>query len=362
MAPEIPQKWLRVPVDLGEFRIDLSLSAAEIDRDLATFNAEMMRRIEAIIDAWQADNDPTVGGLLWGFPGGRGTQSRTITPADVVGWDQSLAGLRMNRRVARPTIIPVLEYENLEDPLHPDERTVRIILANESDLLDAKLALARETDSTLYQVEMSVAFDPGVHRPIRLDRIAPSYRYNRYLAHDALGINCGVRRRGLTDATVLETTSLPVYYQPLIRQFDLPTPPNFDVLGSNDGGLGIVRGLLSAFDDWLRDVEASQPYARSLDPVADASDYAREIAEYILNLIRMKFGFYHMDDVRVGNGFVWEPGLRSIVPIKQRATRSSELPDLNKSISRRNRPGGGFSPLYGKKNSTLRTAEAEQPA
>lgn len=33
---------------------------------------------------------------------------------------------------------------------------------------------------------------------------------------------------------------------------------------------------------------------------------AREIAEYALNLIRMKFGFHHMDDVRVGNGFVWE--------------------------------------------------------
>jgi hypothetical protein len=33
---------------------------------------------------------------------------------------------------------------------------------------------------------------------------------------------------------------------------------------------------------------------------------ARELAEYVLNLIRIKFGFYHMDDVRVGNGFVWE--------------------------------------------------------
>lgn len=33
---------------------------------------------------------------------------------------------------------------------------------------------------------------------------------------------------------------------------------------------------------------------------------AREIAEYVLNLIRMKFGFYHTDDVRIGNGFVWE--------------------------------------------------------
>ena len=33
---------------------------------------------------------------------------------------------------------------------------------------------------------------------------------------------------------------------------------------------------------------------------------AREIAEYVLNLIRIKFGFNHMDDVRIGNGFVWE--------------------------------------------------------
>ena len=33
---------------------------------------------------------------------------------------------------------------------------------------------------------------------------------------------------------------------------------------------------------------------------------AREVAEYVLNLIRIKFGFHHMDDVRTGNGFVWE--------------------------------------------------------
>lgn len=277
---QIPQKWLRVPVDLGAFRIELSRSAAEIDRDLADFNAEMLRRVEAVIDAWQQDADPEIGGMPWGFPGGRGTQSRTISPADVVAWGQTLAALRTNRRLARPTIIPVLEYENLEDPLRQNERTVRIILANESDLLDAKLALSRETDSTLYQVEMSVAFDAGVHRPIRLDRIAPSYRYNRYLSHDALGINCGVRRRGLTDPTVLETTSLPVYFQPLIRQFDLPTPPNFDALGSNDGGLDVVKRLLGAFDDWLADVEASKPYGRSLDPVVDAADYAREKAQF----------------------------------------------------------------------------------
>ena len=142
----------------------------------------MQRRVEQAIDGWLADGEPNTGGSLWAFPAGRGVQSRTITPADVVAWDQALVNLRNNRRAARPTILPVLEYENLEDPLHPDERTIRIILANESDLLDAKQAAARETDATLYQVEISVAFEPELHRPIRLERIAPSYRYNDYLA------------------------------------------------------------------------------------------------------------------------------------------------------------------------------------
>lgn len=106
---QIPQKWLRVPVDLGEFRIDLSLSAPEIDRDLAAFNTEMMRRIEAVIDAWQADNDPTVGGLLWGFPGGRGAQSRTITPPM---WSDGIKALPGYERTVASRGLPLFPFWN----------------------------------------------------------------------------------------------------------------------------------------------------------------------------------------------------------------------------------------------------------
>ncbi len=277
---QIPQKWLRVPLNLGTLRIDLSLSPEAIDQSIADFNAEMQRRVESTIDAWEADEDAETGGLLWGFPAGSGMRSRTIVPAEVVAWDQTLVTLRMNRRVARPNILPVLEYENLEDPLHPDERTVRVILANESDLIDARQSAARESDATLYQVEISVAFDHDLHRPIHLERIAPSYRYNQFLSYDALGINCGVRRRGLVDARVLETTSLPIYFQPLVRQLDISPAPSFDALGSSDGGLDILRNLLRAFDDWLRSVEVARPYERSLDPIADAHDYAREKQQF----------------------------------------------------------------------------------
>ncbi|WP_371419905.1 hypothetical protein [Tardiphaga sp.] len=40
---------------------------------------------------------------------------------------------------------------------------------------------------------------------------------------------------------------------------------------------------------------------------------ARDVAEYVLNLIRIRFGFHHMDDVRIGNGFVWETSQVTVI-------------------------------------------------
>ena len=80
---QIPQKWLRVDVDLGALKIDLSQGAEAVDRAVTDFNVEMQRRIEQAIDAWLADSDPNSGGLLWAFPSGQGVQSQTITPAEL---------------------------------------------------------------------------------------------------------------------------------------------------------------------------------------------------------------------------------------------------------------------------------------
>src|SRR6476469_2032117 len=98
---QIPQKWFRLDVGLGALKLDLAQSAEAIAGAIDAFNSEMQGRIEQAIDAWLADGHPDNGGLLWAFPAGRGTQSPTITPADVVSWDQTLANLRNNRRAAR---------------------------------------------------------------------------------------------------------------------------------------------------------------------------------------------------------------------------------------------------------------------
>src|SRR5262249_4905297 len=234
---QIPQKWIRLPVDFGTLHVDLSKSSEAIDHDVADFNASMRRRVDEVLDAWEVNTDESAGGALWAFPKGSGTRRKMVTTAHVVSWAQSFATLRAGRRAARPTVEPVLEFENLEDPLRSNERTIRIILANESSLAKHDSAEARECDASLYQVELSVEFPPDLHRPIRLERITPSYRYNQYLQHDALGINCGIRRRGLSDAHILETTTLPVYFQPLIQQFEITPAPQFTRLSEKDGGL-----------------------------------------------------------------------------------------------------------------------------
>jgi hypothetical protein len=277
---QIPQKWVRIPVDFGAMRIDLSQDSATIDQAIAAFNSAMKRKIEDAINAWAVDDNAETGGLLWGFPAGSGSHSQRIAPAEVVAWEQTLAALRAIRPIARPDIEPVLEYENLEDPMHPDARTIRIILANESELIKSDYAVARETDATLYQVQLAVEFEPDLHKPIKLERIAPSYRYNRYLKHDALGINCGVRRRRLVDTHVLETTTLPIYFQPLTRQFEIAPGPDFEQLGARDGGLPFLRQLLVAYDDWLEGVVSAKPYELGLDPAADAEDLAREKRQF----------------------------------------------------------------------------------
>jgi hypothetical protein len=273
---QIPQKWVRIAVDFGRLRIDLSQHETSIQQNIAVFNASMRQSIEDAINTWTADPDPDVGGLLWGFPAGSGSHSRRVTPSEVVDWENTLARLRTNRRLARPNIEHVLEFENLDDPLHADERTIRIILANESELIKNDYAAARETDATLYQVQLALEFEPDLHKPIKLERIEPSYRYNRYLTHDALGINCGVRRRRLVDVQVLETTSLPIYFQPLTQQFETSPGPDFERLGQADGGLPFLHKLLSAYDQWLQDISATKPYERGLDVNFDAEDLARE--------------------------------------------------------------------------------------
>src|SRR5262249_32948780 len=72
----VPQKGLLWDGDVAARRIDRSRGAQGIERAVAEFTAEMQLRIERAIDAWQADDDPNTGGLLWAFPAGRGMQSR----------------------------------------------------------------------------------------------------------------------------------------------------------------------------------------------------------------------------------------------------------------------------------------------
>src|SRR5207248_1578739 len=58
---QIPQKWLRIPVDFGRLQIDLAQDDAAIQLAVATFNTSMKPAIENAINAWASDADPATG-------------------------------------------------------------------------------------------------------------------------------------------------------------------------------------------------------------------------------------------------------------------------------------------------------------
>ena len=79
---------------------------------------------------------------------------------------------------------------------------------------------------------------------------------------------------------ILETTTLPIYFQPLTRQFEIAPGPDFEQLSARDGGLPFLRKLLVAYDDWLEGVKSAKPYELGLDPAADAEDLAKEKRQF----------------------------------------------------------------------------------
>jgi len=88
---QIPQKWVRIPVDFGRLRIDLAQDEAAIQQHVAAFNVSMKQSI----DAWASNPDGEVGGLFWGFPAGSGSHALFIEEHSVFGfgnWKQLRVG------------------------------------------------------------------------------------------------------------------------------------------------------------------------------------------------------------------------------------------------------------------------------
>jgi hypothetical protein len=237
----VPEKWLRLDVSFPAMRFSAVTAQADADEATRVVNAALAEQL----DAWYQSDNQEVAGRLWGF-----RKHCKVLPSELSNWSEFL------RRVRTSDVRPVYPSFDLRwslsaatDPLRPERLTVHVAIENWTELPKAK-ADEKERECSLFQVSISVSIPKGVLRPLTLDRVKPSYRYNKYLQYPALGFNGGVILTKTAEADLLATTWAPRYVLPRTVPTDVPVERKFAELSKLSGLEGLTP-LIKEYDQWL---------------------------------------------------------------------------------------------------------------
>lgn len=269
---QVPQKWIRLDMELPPFEF----RPVEIDADLAAATRQLQERLEQRFAEWRTDTTPGMGGAVSGYR----TQSGFL-PSDLDNWDAYVA-----RRLAsdlRP-VLPALDIQWTgsvsPDPLISNCQLLHLAIENLT--IEPDGTRAAEVEIGLFGVRFSATLAKGVLKPVPLERVRPSYRYNAYLRYPAQGFNAGTRHTTTDTSDVLTTTWTPRYTLP--RSVPRPTSVDrrFATLASIPGIENLTH-LVSEFERWL-DGARRTPVEDGLDPSTQRSDIEHERRQLTLDV------------------------------------------------------------------------------
>ncbi|MEJ1165670.1 DEAD/DEAH box helicase family protein [Variovorax sp. CCNWLW186] len=277
----VPHKWFRLEVVLPDLELDTAKAADQLVHDIADHAAHMNAAVFKRLEAWVKSNDPEVGGKAWGY-----RHNLQIPASQYTRWSEFLDRVRKSDlRIAIPDIQLSWGLELHTDWLDPSKRNLFIALENVSQ---PPRQFADETEESVFQVSLRLELPSSLHQPLKLERIEPSYRYNKYLAYPAMGHNCGVERvQSAPHVRILQTTWTPRYVQPRI----VPTSANgvqrlVRALASPSGLDGLAP-LVPAMDAWLKGLPSQVKTAEGLDP-SDSAGVAREAEAFKGDLLKWR--------------------------------------------------------------------------
>jgi hypothetical protein len=241
----VPHKWMRLEVELPALELDTVKSSDQLQREVDDHAARMNEAIAKRLDAWTSSDDPETGGKTWGY-----RRKLTVPASQYTKWADFLDKVRKsNLLVAIPDIHLGWDVQVNTDWLDSSKHNLFVALENVSQMPSQHVD---ETEEAVFLVSLRVQLPVALHHPLKLERIEPSYRYNKYLTYPAMGHNCGVVRiQSLPELQVLETTWTPRYTQPRI----VPTSANgvqrkVRLLAQSDSLDGIAP-LVPAMQEWL---------------------------------------------------------------------------------------------------------------
>lgn len=265
----VPHKWMRLDVALPVLTLDTSKSNLELEQAVESHAVSMNKALADALDAWAHSDDPEAGGRAWGY-----RSNLTIPASQYNKWPEFLEQARKSKL---PIAVPVIELAwHLDfntDWLEPSKCNFFIALENVSSTPKQRI---EETDEAIFLVSLRVGLPAATHHALKLERIDPSYRYNKYLAYPAMGHNCGVARvQSAEDKCVLETTWTPRYVQPRIVPAEANGVERRVRELAKDGGLAGLSPLVPAMQDWLSGLPSHVDPTAGLEP-SDADGRARE--------------------------------------------------------------------------------------
>jgi hypothetical protein len=244
---EPPQKWLRLELDLPP----VEFSANTCEDDARRASDEINAAIQAQLSAWFLNSDPSTGGARLGYR--RGAK---IRPSNLRDWDRYVGEVCANdQRGAFPVFDIKWALSATPDPLHADRLLVHVGVENWTEkptgLHD------KEFERALFQVSVRVEMEHQVLRPLLLDRVKPSYRYNQYLRYPALGFNCGVKHESSATTDVLTTTWTPRYTLPRVVPTEIGAELRFSELATKPG-LERLAPLVREYVTWLEETRRTR--------------------------------------------------------------------------------------------------------
>jgi hypothetical protein len=272
----VPHKWMRLEVQLPPLELDTSKSMEGLQSDIAGHAAKMNESVAERLQSWAQSDDPDTGGKAWAY-----RHQLAIPASKYTKWADFLDLVRKSHlQVVLPQIRLNWDLELHTDWLDPSKRCLFLALENVSNIPKQHVD---ETEEAVFLVSLRALLPAALHHPLKLERIDPSYRYNKYLTYPAMGHNGGVVQLASDPSVrVLETTWTPRYTQPRI----VPTSANgvqrrVRALAQPNGLDGLTP-LVPAMEEWLKALPLQVNPAEGLDP-SDAAGIAREAEAFKLD-------------------------------------------------------------------------------
>ncbi|MEK7322078.1 MAG: helicase-related protein [Pseudomonadota bacterium] len=213
---EPPQKWHRLLLELPPLIIDPYADQAVLAAALVAHNVVMETAVANQIAAWLDDTNPLTGGNVWVY-----RRNEAVKASERENWAKYLTDMRArNHAPYIPEIKPCWDIEPSRDFADPSRMNLHVALENHSKPLERS---GDRIELSLFQVAVEVDLPLALHRSLRLDRVEPSYRYNRYMSYPAIGYNGGVAQALTKEGRIrLCATWAPRYVQPRVRPLDYP--------------------------------------------------------------------------------------------------------------------------------------------